>query len=237
MDSRVDILRERFEQLKDRVATLARTNGFVQVPRIVGVTKGRSDEEALALLGAGVEHLAENRWDSLSRRADLFLEAGLSPRWHFIGALQRRSLRHDYRPVFSIDTVDRPSVLPVLARLAEQRKTHQDILVELDLTGIPGRSGVRETDLDSLLEECGRWPELSVSGFLVMGPPPEDRASTRQVFLRGRSLFEQFFPDGDKVLSMGMTDDFPEAVAAGSTEIRVGRYFFEEARGQSESIR
>ncbi|MCL4461507.1 MAG: alanine racemase [Nitrospirae bacterium] len=228
MDDKVSVLRGRLERLRQEVSALSRENGFRIEPRIVGVTKGRSDEEALALFGAGVEHLAENRWESLSRRADLFRETKQSPCWHFIGALQRRSLRHGYRPVACVDTVDRSSVLPVLARLAGQTKELQAILIELDLTGIPGRSGVREPDLEPLLEECARWPELSVSGFLVMGPPPDDRALSRRVFLRGKSLFDRFFPEGNKILSMGMTGDFREAVAAGSTEIRIGRYFFEE---------
>lgn len=77
------------------------------------------------------------------------------------------------------------------------------------------------------MEECQAWPELSVSGFLVMGPPPGNREASLAVFRQGRALFERFFPDGGKTLSMGMTDDFREAVAAGSTEIRIGRYFFE----------
>ena len=230
MNGRIANLRDRFDHLKREIARSARSNGFSHEIRIVGVTKGRSDEEALALCEAGVDHLAENRWESLSSRADLFLKSGRVPRWHFIGALQRRSLRQDFHPVFSVDTVDRPSVLPVLARLAEREKVRQNILVELDLTGIPGRSGVREVHLENLLEECRRWPELFVRGFLVMGPPPEEQDLSRQVFRRGRALFERFFSGGEHVLSMGMSEDYPEAVAAGSTEVRIGRYFFEEAR-------
>ncbi|MGL3710360.1 YggS family pyridoxal phosphate enzyme [Leptospirillum ferriphilum] len=229
MDARIAVFRDRFDRLKKEIALKARSNGYSHEIRIVGVTKGRSDEEAMALFEAGVDHLAENRWEFLSGRVELF-QSGRFPLWHFIGALQRRSLRQNYRPVFSVDTVDRPSVLPVLARLAEQGKTRQNILVELDLTGLPGRSGVREERLDSLLEECTRWPELVVRGFLVMGPPPEDRTLSRQVFRRGRALFERFFSGNDHVLSMGMSEDYPEAVAEGSTEVRIGRYFFEEER-------
>ncbi len=229
MDARIAVFRDRFDRLKRDIAVKARSNGFSHEIRIVGVTKGRSDEDALALFTAGVDHLAENRWEFLSGRADLCL-SGRSPLWHFIGALQRRSLRQNYRPVYSVDTVDRPSVLPVLARLAEQAKVRQNILVELDLTGLPGRSGVREDNLDSLLKECSGWPELEVKGFLVMGPPPEDRAFSRQVFRRGRALFERFFSGNDHVLSMGMSEDYSEAVAEGSTEVRIGRYFFGEER-------
>lgn len=218
-----------------RLETLRReiSNGSPggSIPRVVGVTKGRSDAETLALFEAGLLHLAENRWEALGRRVDFFHRLSLQPFFHFIGALQRRSIRQGYRPVFRVETIDRPSILPALAQEASRSGIRQEVLLELDLTGIEGRSGAREEDVESLLAECQRWPEMFVSGFLVMGPPPGNRENSLAVFRRGRVLFDRFFPEGGKTLSMGMTDDFREAVAAGSTEIRIGRYFFEKAGG------
>lgn len=228
-----DVLSTRLETLR---AEISKVSPDGKLPRIVGVTKGRADADALALFEAGLLHLAENRWESLGRRTEFFQRLHSQPFFHFIGALQRRSIRQGYRPVYRVETIDRPSILPVLAREAGRSGVRQEVLLELNLTGIAGRSGVLEEDAERLIEECQVWPELSVSGFLVMGPLPGNREASLAVFRQGRALFDRFFPDGGKTLSMGMTDDFREAVAAGSTEIRIGRYFFEGSGGEREPV-
>lgn len=233
METMRDVLSARLESLRAEISRVSPGGGL---PRIVGVTKGRADADAQALFEAGLLHLAENRWESLGRRIDFFQTNPSQPFFHFIGALQRRSIRQGYRPIYRVETIDRPSILPVLAREAGRSGIRQEVLLELNLTGIAGRSGMRGEEAESLIEECQAWPELSVSGFLVMGPPPGNREASLAVFRQGRALFDRFFPDGGKTLSMGMTDDFREAVAAGSTEIRIGRYFFEGTGGEREPV-
>ncbi len=222
-------MRSRVERLQEEVSRLAKDAGMGLPPRIVGVTKGRSPELSRDLFDAGVPDLAENRWEQLEEKEQYFRLQGRLPQFHFIGALQRRSLRHLYRPVFRVETVDRHSIIPVLSERIHAFGGIQEILIEVDLTGIPGRSGVSGEMLEPLLEEVGKWPNLIVSGLMVMGPPPGDRTASRKVFGRARELFDRFFPGGKATLSMGMTDDYREAVVCGSTEIRVGRYFFEES--------
>lgn len=233
METLRDVLSARLETLR---AEISRASPGGEFPGIVGVTKGRSDADALALFEAGLRHLSENRWESLGHRIDFFQRLPFQPFFHFIGALQRRSIRQGYRPVYRVETIDRPSILPALAREAGRSGIRQEVLLEINLTGIAGRSGVRDEEVEILMEECQGWPELSVSGFLVMGPPPGNREASLAVFRQGRVLYDRFFPDGGKTLSMGMTDDFREAVAAGSTEIRIGRYFFEKTGGEREPV-
>ncbi|MHB1605147.1 MAG: type III PLP-dependent enzyme domain-containing protein [Leptospirales bacterium] len=225
---------KRLKRLREEIERLSRKAGSASPPRIVGVTKGRSLEESRTLFMAGVEHLAENRWESLGAKEESFGDLGLAPRFHFIGALQRRSLRHLFRPVFLVETLDRPSLLPVLSGQVSARGGTQEVLIELDLTGIPGRAGASEDMIEPLLEEAGKWNNIVVSGFMVMGPPPENREGSIRIFEKGKFLFDRFFPSGTGTLSMGMTDDYPAAVECGSTEVRIGRYFF-EGPGKAES--
>jgi uncharacterized pyridoxal phosphate-containing UPF0001 family protein len=227
-------VRKRVQRLEDAIGRILADSGRTDRIRIVGVVKGRSPAEAWALYEAGISHLAENRWEALSEKEDdLRSHDACDPRMHFIGALQRRSLKSGYRPVARIDTVDRESVVPVLAERARVHGVRQEVLVEIDLTGIPGRSGVRPDGLESLMDAVGKFPVLKGVGFLVMGPPPERTAETVRVFEEGRRLFDRYY-GGDGVLSMGMTDDYPAAIRAGSTEIRLGRYFFEPEEKESE---
>lgn len=227
-------VRSRVQRLEDTIGRILADSGRRDTIRIVGVVKGRSPDEAWALYEAGVSHLADNRWEALSEKEDLLRShEACDPRMHFIGALQRRSLKSGYRPVARIDTVDRESVVSVLAERARVHGVRQEVLVEINLTGIPGRSGVLPDGLEALMGAVGKVPDLKGVGFLVMGPLPGKTAETARVFEEGRRLFDRYFGDGG-VLSMGMTDDYPAAIRAGSTEVRLGRYFFEPEGKESE---
>ncbi len=227
-------IRERVLTLEDEIARILDGSGRTGPVRIVGVVKGRTKEEAGALYEAGVRHLAENRWDAL-RDKEFFLRSGkgCEPRFHFIGALQRRAIKSLYNPVVRIDTVDRTGVIPVLSEQARAHGGRQEILLEIDLTGIPGRSGVRPEGLGELIQTVKGYPDLSPVGFMVMGPPPGHPSETRKVFEEGRRLFDRYFHGEETVLSLGMTDDYPEAIRAGATERRLGRYFFESGGKES----
>lgn len=234
MSDLADRIRGRVQRLEDAIVSILAGSGRTDSIRIVGVVKGRSPDEAWALYEAGISHLADNRWEALSKKEDsLRSHDACDLRMHFIGALQRRSLKSAYRPVARIDTVDRESVVPVLSERARVHGVRQEVLIEVDLTGIPGRSGVRPDGIGSLMESVGRSTDLKGVGFMVMGPPPGNSAETVRVFEEGRRLFDRYY-GGDGVLSMGMTDDYPEAIRAGSTEIRLGRYFFEPEEKESE---
>lgn len=197
---------------------------------VVAVTKAASDEDVLALSSFDIP-LAENRWEQLSSRISLVRESGGKPLFHFIGALQRRSTKEKGVPVSLISTVDRESILPVLDNLALANGICQSILVEVDLSGISGRSGVSPESLPSLLEAISRTKSLDLKGLLVMGVPasPEgDLSDTRKIFERGREIYDWLGGQwaGIETLSMGMSGDFREAVRAGSTQVRLGTILF-----------
>ncbi len=199
---------------------------------IVAVTKAASEEDVLALAPIGMA-LAENRWEQLVSRQRLVREAGFAPPFHFIGALQRRSTRDKGVPVSLVGTVDRPEILPVLDQLALSRGVVQNILIEVDLTGIPGRSGVSRENLPFLLSALSGTRALHLKGILVMGVPPSptgDLSETREIFRQGREIFDWLLGQwpGITTLSMGMSGDFLEAVRSGSTQVRLGTILFQE---------
>ena len=102
--------------------------------------------------------------------------------------------------------------------------------VEVDLSGIPGRSGVSEAEAPALVAEVSRLPELELEGLMTIAPPgpPEVAAAC---FARLNDL-RSGIADGHGVrlpgLSMGMSGDFETAIAHGATVIRLGRVLFSE---------
>ena len=214
---------------------MSRGSGRSDLPRLVGVTKTRSLDEVLALVAAGVDHLAENRWESWQERL-LSLSGDLRPSifWHFIGTIQGRALKRFYRPLYSLDSLDSLSHASGLSRLAMEAGTPQRVLVEVNVCRDPGRTGILPESLLAEIERLAALPGLRLEGLMVMGPIPGSlqSPSTSEVFHEGFSLFgeaRKMIPSM-ATLSMGMSEDYREAIRWGSTEVRIGRSLFEGAQ-------
>jgi hypothetical protein len=243
--TRERLLAARINQVRELIAnesSSSKVNGVLFPPvEIVAVTKAASDEDFLSMASMGLP-LAENRWGQLSSRELLAKNAGKNPSFHFIGALQRRSTKERGTPVSLISTVDREGILPILENMALSHGVTQNILVEINLSGIEGRSGVSSETLPVLLDAISRTRSLLLKGILVMGVPPSpsgDLSESRRIFGQGKDLYDWLAGQwpGIDTLSMGMSGDFLEAVRAGSTQIRLGTILFgkEEIIGNGHS--
>ncbi len=217
------------------IREVSRRSGRADSPRLVGVTKMRSLDEVRALIDAGVDHLAENRWKSWQERL-LALSEELLPSlfWHFIGPIQGRALKQFYRPCYSLDTLDSLSHGGLLSRLAMESGSPQRVLIEVNVCRDPGRTGILPENLPGELEKLAALPGLCLEGLMVMGPIPGNpqSPSAADVFSEGASLFgaaKRTIPSV-ATLSMGMSEDYREAIRWGSTEVRIGRSLFEGMR-------
>jgi hypothetical protein len=184
---------------------------------VVAVTKGFGADAVGAALDAGLLDIGENYADELVAKSAATADAEVSPRWHFLGSIQRNKI---------------PRLAPVVAcwqglsRLEEgwaiaQRRPGATVLVQVDIAGIPGRGGCDPEGVPELVSAL-RQEDLDVAGLMAVGPPgrPEgSRAGFRQV----ASLADRL---DLRVRSMGMTDDLEVAVSEGSTMVRIGRGLF-----------
>ena len=240
--TREEILSIRLGLIRELIAVESSARGDASAVEVVAVTKAASDNDFLAMSSLHLP-LAENRWEKLSARLALLGNAGKGIPFHFIGALQRRSTKDKGFPVNLISSVDRENILPILNQMALQYGVFQNILVELDLSGIPGRSGVSPESLPVLLDAISQCGSLVLKGLLVMGVPPSpsgDLSETIRIFDGGRRLFDWLSGQCSTVdtLSMGMSGDYLEAVRAGSTQVRLGTILFgkEEIIGRSHPV-
>lgn len=200
----------RLEVVRNRIAD---AGGDPERVRIVAVTKRQPPEVALAAMAAGVVDLGENYASELLAKAEVL--AGSDPlRWHLIGAVQRRRVRALAGVVALWQTVAREEEVVEIARFAPGAQ----VLVEVELTGLPGRNGVGAEQVRPLaakVVDAG----LDLLGLMTVAPPGDPRAA-RACFERCASLADSL---GLRERSMGMSDDLELAVRAGSTMVRVGR--------------
>lgn len=204
---------ERLSALKARII---RAGGDVARVKILAVTKTFPVDAIRAALEVGICDFGENYADELVEKAQQLRDVS-NLRWHFIGAIQRNKLAR-LAPFTSVyEGVTRLEEGSDIAR----RAPGAEIFVEVDATGLVGRRGIAPEAVPQLVEGL-RALDLSVRGLMTVAAPGAGDAaaatfSTVAALVRDLELSE---------CSMGMSEDLELAVAAGSTEIRVGTALF-----------
>ncbi len=188
---------------------------------LVAVTKGFGPEVALAAAGAGLEDLGENYAQELVPKVATLDAAGLAPRWHFLGRLQRNKVRLLAPHVSLWQSVDREALGVEIAR----RAPGASVLVQVNLSGEEQKGGCAREQVPPLVEALDA-SGLDVRGLMGVGPAGDPEA-TRESFRWLRAQVDRL---GLDVCSMGMSGDLEVAIGEGSTMVRVGTDLF-GARG------
>jgi PLP dependent protein len=166
-------------------------------------------EELGTLADAGITLVGENRAQELEAKADAYPGAF---RWHFIGQLQSRKVKQILPHVELIHSVASDSALRQLGR---HGSPDTEILVEVNVSGEPGKAGIAPAELGAFI---ARSP-VTVTGLMTMPPFSEDPEASRPYF---RSLKRLADEHGLRHLSMGTSQDYRVAAEEGATIVRLG---------------
>jgi len=212
----VSTLAERLAVTRDAVADAARAAGRdpAQITTIV-VTKFHPVSMIRELAGLGVRNFGENRHQEAQAKAAELVGLGLT--WHFVGQVQGKKARQVRAYADVIHSVDRESLVNSLAA----GPTGVDCFIQVNLTDDPARGGVAPAALEPLAEAVLGAPGLRLLGLMAVAPLG---SPARPAFARVRELSERLVridPAATK-LSMGMSQDYPEAIAEGATHLRIG---------------
>lgn len=194
--------------------------------KIMAVTKTHSAEYITAAVGCGIKHIGENRISEGGRK---IRQVGKDYAvFHAIGVLHRKEVRQAVRDFQWLDAVHKIEIIEEIAR----RNASPQILLEINTSGESAKKGF-PPDVVLLESALGRVLELelSVRGFLTVGPLGGDQVKQRKAFENLREIrdsLETRLKVSLPELSMGMSDDFTLAVAEGSTMVRLGRRLFGE---------
>lgn len=189
---------------------------------IVAVSKNHSLEKIRIANSLGLTHFGENRLQELkSKYVDDF-------NWHFIGHIQTNKIKEIVKYASLIQSVDRENVLNTINKVASKINKIQDILIQVNVLNEEGKSGISLDKLDELINLALRLDNIKLKGLMVIGPTDQDINKTRLVFKKMKELFDYYKDKCDdfKYLSMGMSDDYLEAIKYGSNMIRIGTKIF-----------
>jgi pyridoxal phosphate enzyme (YggS family) len=194
------------ERVRDQIAGVGRDPGTVE---ILAAVKYVPAEELDVLAQAGLELLGENRAQDLAAKADA--HPGQFT-WDFIGHLQSRKVRQLLPYVRYIHSVASDSALEQLGRHGSPETR---VLVEVNVSGEDGKSGIGPGELADFLERC----PVSAVGLMTMPPLASRPEDSRPYFAALRELAERHRLTE---LSMGTSQDYLVAVEEGATIIRLG---------------
>ena len=222
--------------VRDRIAAACRLAGRSAAEvRLVAVTKYVPADVTRLVLEAGVRDLAESRPQTLWAKAEAL--GGVQPpaRWHLIGHLQRNKVHRTLPLVAMLQSLDSLRLLEAIEAegSATSDQPRCEVLVEVNLTADPGRSGVAPADVPALVRAAAASPTVRLRGLMGMaGHPDADAADARRDFARLRGLRDELaatLPDPALLaeLSMGMSGDFEAAILEGATIVRIGSALFE----------
>ena len=180
-------------------------------------------------IAAGVDCCGENRVQELTQKSGENAYAGAPV--HFIGHLQTNKVRQVVGHVDLIQSVDRLNLLEALQKEAARQGVRQDILLEVNIGAEESKSGFTPAEVLTLPEKMGLYPNLFLRGLMAIPPISHAPGENRRYFSEMYNLFVDISQKKyDNVfvshLSMGMTDDYMDAIACGSTMIRVGTGIF-----------
>lgn len=193
-------------------------------------TKYADDEMLAALLRAGVREVGENRVQQLLEHYEQFERAGA--RVHFIGSLQTNKVKYIADKVAMIHSIDSLRLAAEVEKQAAKKQRVIEVLVEINAAREESKTGVMPEEAEALCREILQMPHLKLCGFMTMGSVMESDEAYRAYFDGVRALGEQLWQRlglaGSPILSMGMSQSFVPAIAAGADIVRIGRRLFAE---------
>ena len=222
-DERRDEVAARLAGVEERIATACAAAGRDRAEvTLVVVTKFFPVSDVRILHDLGVRDVGENRHqEAQAKRSEC---ADLPLRWHFIGNLQSNKAAAVGAWADVVQSVDRARLLPGLSRVAHDRATRLDVLlqVSLDVPGQGGaRSGVAPYDAVGLAREVAAADGLALRGVMGVAPREGDPGEAFGRLAEVRDEIGAEVP-GATWMSAGMSGDLEQAVRAGATHVRVG---------------
>jgi len=185
--------------------------------RLLVVTKGHSRELVAAAIECGVTEIGENYVQEARTKY-----AGLSPvRKHYIGHIQTNKAKAIVQTFDVVQSIDRIEAARAIGQAARALRKPVTALVQVNVSPVE-RFGITP-EAAPALAAAAREHGLIVDGVMAIGPLSGDRAAIRQAFSRAAEAFAQV---GGRTLSIGMSSYFREAIACGSTMVRIGTSVF-----------
>jgi pyridoxal phosphate enzyme (YggS family) len=217
----------RLDRVRDELARAARDAGRpAEAVTHIAVSKLHPAAAVCEAYDAGARDFGENLAQELHAKAEAVARTGRTPRWHFIGRLQRNKVKTVLAQAALVHTLDRWELVEALARRATTAAPVA-VLVQVNIGREAQKGGVDPDEAVAFARRVATTPGLRLRGLMAV-PPADEAARPHFEALAALSQALRDTPEGAAAteLSMGMSHDFRDAVHCGATMVRVGTAIF-----------
>lgn len=194
---------------------------------LVAVSKLHTYREVLIQYEKGARLFGENHVQELIGKFPIPEERPEGMKVFLIGHLQSNKIKKVIPYVDRIESVDSLKLIELLDRYCRELGKSLDILLEYNISGEENKTGFKtEEELESAIILCEKAENLNLIGFMGVGPLGFDADKNYEAFKKLSAVFERYKSEKFRILSMGMSGDYKEAIKAGSTEVRIGSLIF-----------
>ena len=196
---------------------------------LCAATKMNDAENVRQAIAAGVDCCGENRVQELTQKLSQNAYEGAPV--HFIGHLQTNKVKQVVGKVSLIHSVDSLRLLEAINKEATKQGIVQDILLEINIGNEESKSGFCKEEALEVVERIGDFSNIRVRGLMAIPPICQNSTDNHKFFQEMYNLsvditakkYDNVLVD---ILSMGMSDDYADAIACGSTMVRIGTAIF-----------
>ena len=207
------------KDLKDFIKTIPSDVTIVAASKYVGA------DDIKILLESGIKDIGENRVDSFLSKYELLKDNDI--RWHFIGHLQRNKA---IKVIDKIDYLESLDSIELAKIINSHRLSPLKCFVEVSINLEENKDGVPYYQAKEFIKELKQYPNIEVVGLMMMAIRHSEDESLCAQFEKLRLLRDEIEKDLNiklPYLSMGVSEDYKEAIKEGTTHIRLGRILFD----------
>ena len=219
-----------YKLINERIAEAAQKVGKKREDiTFLAATKTVDAQTINHAISLGLDHIGENRVQELLSKYEDYDLSNCS--LQFIGHLQTNKVRQIVGKVDLIQSVDSLKLAQEIAAQSVKRNLTTDILVEVNIGREENKSGVFEENLVELLTQIAQIHGISVQGLMTIPPICDNKQKISEYFNKMHRLFidisqKKLDNINMSILSMGMSDDYYEAILEGATMVRIGSALF-----------
>lgn len=191
---------------------------------LVAATKYVNAEQMRKLYQSGISNFGENRVDAFLDKYNALKHLDIS--WHFIGHLQRNKAKDVINIIDYLHSLDS---LKLAELISKERKTPLKVFVEVSINLEESKNGVSYYETENFIRELIKYPNIELMGLMMMTiKASDDKENQFAKLAKLRDELEYKLNIKIPYLSMGMSEDYLEAIKEGATHIRLGRILFKE---------
>ncbi|MGN2249591.1 YggS family pyridoxal phosphate-dependent enzyme [Frateuria sp. GZRe14] len=227
MSGPADTLAARWAEVRARVDAACRAAGRDPAEvTVLPVSKTFGPEVVREGAALGLNRFGENKVQELREKSAALADLPLE--WVLIGHLQTNKAKDVARLASEVQSLDRLELAEALHRRLETEGRTLDVLVQVKTSPEESKHGLPPEELPAFLDRLSHYSTLRVRGLMTMAVQSDDAEAVRACFRQLRELRDAAVGHGHALprLSMGMSGDFPLAIAEGATEVRIGTAIF-----------